>query len=96
MQPQRDVLWLHRLPYHPYQVIAQCVEIGIVTQLGGEGFQGLSGIVLLTVEAPVYEGLNTSSQGVEQRCYYQGGDYNGELRLLFLVGERCVIPLVSP
>jgi hypothetical protein len=22
MQPQRDVGWLHRLPYHPYQVVA--------------------------------------------------------------------------
>jgi hypothetical protein len=22
MQPQRDVGWLHRLPYHPYQVVS--------------------------------------------------------------------------
>src|SRR5215203_6653738 len=54
-QPQRDVLRLHRLPDHTYQVIAQSVQIGLVAQSGREGFQGLSRIVLPAVEAPVYE-----------------------------------------
>ena len=26
-QPQRDVRWLHRLTYHPYQVVAQCLQV---------------------------------------------------------------------
>ena len=60
-QPQRDVGGLHRLPYHPYQVVAQCLQVGLVPQLGGEGFQGLSGIVLAAVEAPVYERLDAPS-----------------------------------
>jgi hypothetical protein len=29
--------WLHRLRNHSYQVVAQSVEVGIVTQLGREG-----------------------------------------------------------
>jgi hypothetical protein len=29
---------LHRLPYHPYQVVAQCVQVGLVAQPGREGF----------------------------------------------------------
>src|SRR5215208_8376701 len=37
-QPQRDVGWLHRLPHDSYEVTAQGVEVGIVTQLGREGF----------------------------------------------------------
>ena len=37
-QPQRDVGRLHGLPHHPHQVFTECGEVGIVTQLGGEGF----------------------------------------------------------
>jgi len=37
-QLQRDVGRLHRLPHHPHQVFTECGEVGIVTQLGGEGF----------------------------------------------------------
>src|SRR5215212_7905608 len=37
-QPQRDVCGLHRLPNHPHQVIAQSVEVCLVTKLRGEGF----------------------------------------------------------
>src|ERR671911_1047761 len=87
-QPQGDVGWLHRLPYHPNQIVAQCFKVCFVPQPGGESIEGLSGIVLPTIEAPVYKGLNTSSQGAEQRCYHQGGDDDGELGLLFLAGER--------
>ena len=32
-QPQRDVGRLHRLPYHPYEVIAQGVQIRLVPEL---------------------------------------------------------------
>jgi hypothetical protein len=37
-QPQRDMGGLHRLPHDSYEVTAQGVEVGIVTQLGREGF----------------------------------------------------------
>src|SRR5215218_10275103 len=60
-QPQRDVGGLHRLPYHPHQVVAEGVHVRLVSQLGREGFQGLPGIVLTSVEATVYEGLNAPS-----------------------------------
>jgi hypothetical protein len=29
---------LHRLPHHSYQIVTQSVEIGLVSELGGEGF----------------------------------------------------------
>jgi hypothetical protein len=76
-QPQRDVCGLHRLPYHPHQVVAQGVQVCFVAQLGREGFQGLSCIVLAAVEAPVYEGLDATPQGGEQRGNDQGGDDDG-------------------
>jgi hypothetical protein len=37
-QPERDVSRLHRLPHHPHQVVVQRVEVGLVPELGGEGF----------------------------------------------------------
>src|SRR5829696_3131670 len=73
-QPQRDVCGLHSLPYHPHQVFAQGVQVCFVAQLSREGLQGLSSIVLPAVEAPVYEGLDATPQGGEQRGNDQGGD----------------------
>src|SRR5215203_1291007 len=86
-QPQRDVGWLHSLPYHPHQVVAQGIQVRLVPELDREGFQGLSGVVLPSVEAPVYERLDTASQGVEQSGYQQGGDDYGQLGLLLLSRE---------
>ena len=43
--------WLHRLPHHTHQVIAQGVQVCLVSQFGGEGFKSLSSVVLATVEA---------------------------------------------
>src|SRR5215210_3474091 len=37
-QPQRHVGWLHRLPYHPYQVVAQGIQVRLISELGGECF----------------------------------------------------------
>jgi hypothetical protein len=71
-QPQRGVGGLHRLPYHPNQVVAQCLQVRFVSYLGREGFQGLSGIVLAPVEATVYERLDAPSQGSKQRCNQEG------------------------
>jgi hypothetical protein len=33
--------WLHRFPYHPYQVVAQCVEVRVVPERRREGLEGL-------------------------------------------------------
>ena len=44
LQSQGDVGWLHRLPYHSYQVVAQRIEVCLVAQLGREGFEGLYGL----------------------------------------------------
>jgi hypothetical protein len=68
-QPQREVGWLHSLPYHPHQIVAQGVEVRLVPELGREGFQGLPRVVLPTVEAPIYERLYAPPQGSEQRRY---------------------------
>jgi hypothetical protein len=64
-QPQRDVCRLHRLPDHPHQFGVQRLKIGLLSQLGGEGFEGLSSIVLAAVEAPIYERLDAASQRIE-------------------------------
>jgi hypothetical protein len=58
-QSKSDVRRLHHLLYHAHQIFAECVQVCFVTQLGREGFQGLSSIVLAAVEAPVYERLYT-------------------------------------
>src|SRR5215204_7564354 len=86
-QPQRDVLWLHRLPHDRYQLGIQTVKVRLVPEPGRETFQSLSSIVLPTVESPVYERLNAPSQRVEQCCYGEGGDHDGELRKLLSAGK---------
>ena len=37
-QPQRDVSGLHRLPHHPYEIVAQGVQVGLVPKLRREAF----------------------------------------------------------
>src|SRR5215204_2980111 len=63
-QPQRDMRRLHRLPHHPHQIVAQRVQVCFVTQIGREAFQGLPGIVLASVEAPVYKACMRRVSGV--------------------------------
>jgi hypothetical protein len=65
-QPQRDVGWLHSLPNYVHQIFAQGLQIRLVSDLGREGFKGLSSVVLPTVEAPVYEALDASPQRIEE------------------------------
>jgi hypothetical protein len=62
-QPQGDVGWLHRLPYRPHEVAAQCLHVRFVAQLGREPFQRLPGLVLAPVEATVDEGSEPSTLG---------------------------------
>ena len=67
MQPQRGVCWLHRLPNHPHQIVAQGVQVYLVTQLGREGFECLSSVVFPAVEAAIYKRPDASPQRAEQR-----------------------------
>jgi hypothetical protein len=65
-QPQRDVGGLHSLPHHPHQFLIQRFEVRLISQLHGEGFEGLPGVVLVAVEAAVYEGLNALRRGLNR------------------------------
>jgi hypothetical protein len=71
-QPQGDLGRLHRLPYHPYQIIAKCVQVCFFAQLGRESFQGLSRVLLIAVEAPVYKALNAPPERSKQRRDQEG------------------------
>src|SRR5215203_2425792 len=78
-QPQRDVGRLHRAPHDPDEVIAQGVEIRLVSKLAREDFQRLYRIVLPTVEAAVDKALDAAPRRVEQGGYRQGGGHHHEL-----------------
>jgi hypothetical protein len=82
-QPQSDVSGLHRLPYHPHQIIAYSIQVCFVSELEGEGFQGLSGVVLPAVETPVNGGLDSPPQRGKQRRYQQCRSHDREGGLLF-------------
>src|SRR5215210_5284392 len=81
-QPQSDVLRLHCLPHHSHQIVAQGIEVRLVTQRGRERFERLCGVVLVAVEAAVYERLGAPPQWVEQGCYHKGRGHNREGGLL--------------
>jgi hypothetical protein len=64
-QSEQDVGRLHRLPYHARKVVVQCLEVRLVAKPGVEGFQGLSRVVLATVETAVDKRLDAAPQWVE-------------------------------
>src|SRR5215212_12200943 len=68
-QPQAYARGLHRLPHNPDQILAQGVEVSPIPELGREGFQGLSSIVLPTVEVPIYKALDATPQRSKEGCY---------------------------
>src|SRR5215210_9441051 len=76
-QPQRDVLRLHSLPHDRDQLAAQGFEVGLISQLRGERFEGLGGIVFPPIEQPIYEPLYAPAQWVEQGRYRKGGGNDG-------------------
>src|SRR5829696_7077884 len=82
---------LHGLPYYTHQVVIEGFQVRLVPELGGEGFQGLSSVILPAVEASIYEGLDAPPEGGEQRRYQESGcnDREGEL----LTCERDEDPL---
>src|SRR5215212_4376347 len=79
-EPHAHVCRLHRLPHHSDEVVAEGSQVRFVAQFGREGFKGLSRIVLVAVEAAVYERLYALSQRVEESCDHEGGGYDGYLR----------------
>jgi len=50
--------WLHRLPYHAQEILVQRIEVCLFSQLDGEGFEGLPGVVLPPVKAAIYKRLD--------------------------------------
>src|SRR5215203_3706873 len=64
---------MHRLCNHPYEIASQCLQVRLIAEPGREGFEGLPGVVLASVEAPVYERLYAPPYGVEQRGDQEGG-----------------------
>jgi len=49
--------WLHSPPHNPHQLAVQYVEVGLVTQLDRESFEGLPRVVFLVIDAPIYEAV---------------------------------------
>lgn len=64
MQPQGDVLGLHGVPGHPYEVLAQRIQVRLLSQSAGK-----SGRVFATVEAAVYEALDAALVMVMLKLY---------------------------
>lgn len=73
---------MHSLPYHPDEVIAECVEVGFVTQPRREGFQGLGSVVLSAVEATVDKALDAPPEGSEHRGDQECGSHDSKGGLL--------------
>jgi hypothetical protein len=63
------VSWLHRLPHHPDQILAQGVEVSLIPELDREGLKGLPRVVLPSVEAPIYKALDATPQMSKEGCY---------------------------
>ena len=68
-QPQRYVLWLHRLPHRREQFGVQSVHVSLVAQLRGECFQRFSGVILAAIEAVIDQVLNTTPQGLNSAAF---------------------------
>jgi len=53
---------LHRLLHHGQQLLAQLVQVHFLAQGGAERCQGLSGVILAAVEAPVNDPLDAPAR----------------------------------
>src|SRR5215203_1765952 len=71
-----------RLPDHCHQIVAQSIEVRLVSKLGGEVLESLSRVVLPSVEASIYERLYAPSRRVEQGCYQERGGHHRQGGLL--------------
>src|SRR5690606_10693555 len=80
-QPDAQRLRLHGLLDDPQQLGRQRVEVGLVTDGGGEGLDGLLGVVASAVEAPVDGVLHPAADGQEEGGDEQRGEDDGDVRL---------------
>src|SRR5215207_540922 len=60
-KPHRYVGWCHGFLNHTDQFVVEGLQIRLVPELRGEGFEGLPGVVLAAVEAAVDKGLYAAS-----------------------------------
>src|SRR5258707_3309004 len=74
-KPQRDMRWLHCFVDGRYQMLAQLVEIDLITQCRAESSESLGSVIFAAVEAAVDERLDAPSQWLKESCNHQcGGD----------------------
>src|SRR5258706_2899668 len=65
-EPQRDRGRLHRFLHHCYQVFAQAGQVYFVAQRRAKGGQRPCSVVLAAIETTVDDGLDTTTQRLEQ------------------------------
>ena len=56
-QPQCDMRWLQRLFNHRQQLLAQSIQIDLITQRCAENSKSASGVILATIEAAFPDGI---------------------------------------
>jgi hypothetical protein len=89
-QPHRHMGRLHRLPHHPNQIIAQRVKVGLVTQLGGEGFQ----YVLTSLPEDLHALENDDvAYGSEETAARRRQDFYRRVGMKVKVGQELEISL---
>src|SRR5260221_6412454 len=73
--------WLHCFLDDRYQMLAQLIEIDLITQCRAESCESLGSVIFAAVEAAVDEHLDAPAQRVEESCHHQcgGGDGQGPL-----------------
>jgi hypothetical protein len=71
-KPEHDPGRLHGLVHDRQQLAAEGVEVDLVAQAGGERLDGLDGVVLAAVEAPVHDLLDAAAGRLEQGGHGQG------------------------
>ena len=87
VQPQRDMRWLHRLPYHPCQFVAQRVQVRHVSQFGAEGFEDLGRVDIPPVKILSMKRWMRRLRGVNSAAITRVADHDGKLRRLLLAGD---------
>ena len=65
---------LHGLLYNGKQLLAQLLQVYLMTQRGTEARHNLGRVILTPVEPAIYQLLHAPAQGLKQRGNEQGGD----------------------
>src|SRR6266699_3032315 len=80
--------WLHCFLDDRYQMLAQLVEIDLITQCRAESCESLGSVIFAAVEAAVDERLDAPSQGLKEGSNGERRSNNDDGRLCFLPGEQ--------